>query len=338
MKPNRGINKKMSKKILVTGGCGFIGSNFIHLLHDKHTNVEIFNLDCLDFPFTKYNHKNLDQSRYTLLHANLLDKDKLKEIFEKYRFDEVINFAACSHVDNSIKNPEAFTANNVLGTQRLMDMILKYEIPKFLHISTDEVYGSLTFEDDSSKEDANLLPNNPYSASKAGADCLVRSYGKTFGMPYKITRSGNNFGPYQYPEKFIPVIISKVMKGEKIPVYGKGENRRDWIYVEDNCEAIDIVRDKGENGEIYNIPGQTETSNLELAQYIIKALDKSDDLISFVEDRKGHDLRYSMDGEKIKALGFDHKYDFENGIKQTIEWYQTNQEWLEINEQALACT
>ncbi|MCE2928451.1 MAG: dTDP-glucose 4,6-dehydratase [Candidatus Caenarcaniphilales bacterium] len=312
------------EKILITGGNGFIGTNFIHLLYETYPDLEIFNLDCLDFKITADNHKHLDAKRYHHIHASLLDKDVLNDLFAKNKFSQVINFAAKSHVDNSIKDPEIFVTNNVLGTQRLLDLALKFETPRFLHISTDEVYGSLGFDDPSTTESSPLEPNNPYSASKAGADCLVRSYQVTYKMPCLITRSSNNFGPYQYPEKFIPVILSKALKNQKIPVYGQGQNMRDWIFVLDNCRAVDLVRRKGLVGEIYNIPGYKEITNIDLVKAILKVLDKAEDLIEFVEDRKGHDLRYSMDGSKISKLGFSYATSFEESLLQTIEWYKTH--------------
>lgn len=318
----------MMEKILVTGGNGFIGSNFIHLMYENYTDMEIFNLDCLDFEITAENHSHLDSSRYHELRANLLDKDYLVKLFKEHKFTGIVNFAANSHVDNSIKSPELFPLNNIIGTQNLLDVALKNEIPSFLHISTDEVYGSLELDTPSTTEESNLLPNNPYSASKAGADCLVRSYVKTFQMPCKITRSSNNFGPYQYPEKFIPVVISKILADEKIPVYGQGLNVRDWILARDNCRAVDLVRTKGEFGEIYNIPGYKEITNIELVKTILKVMGKDESLISFVEDRKGHDLRYSMDGSKIEALGFSYETSFEDALNQTIEWYKANPKFL----------
>ncbi len=321
---------RQAKKILLTGCNGFIGTNFLNLIYKSYPNTEIVNIDNLDFEISKNNHKDKDSDRYRFVHGSILDKDLLDKLFVENKFDQVINFAANSHVDNSIVNPEAFTINNVVGTQRLLDVALKYEPELFLHISTDEVYGSLDFNSPSTQETAPIQPNNPYSASKAAADCLVRSYNRTFKLPCLITRSSNNFGPYQYPEKFIPVVISNALNDQAIPVYGTGNNVRDWIYVEDNCRAVDLVRNKGQIGEIYNIPGHEEVQNIDLARTILKVLGKDESLIKFVEDRKGHDLRYSMDGSKIKALGFKLEESFEAGLAKTIEWYKTNTNWLKV--------
>ncbi len=318
----------MDSKLLITGGNGFIGTNFIHHIYELYPDTQIFNLDCLDFDITKDNHAHLNSDRYKFIQGSLLDKELISRIFRENKFTEVINFAAKSHVDNSISNPEIFVTNNVLGTQILLYNALKYETPKFLHISTDEVYGSLNLDDAPTTEESNIKPNNPYSASKAGADCLVRSYHRTYQMPCLITRSSNNFGPYQYPEKFIPVIISKIIKKETIPVYGQGLNLRDWIYVLDNCRAVDLVRRSGKLGEIYNIPGYKEIKNIDLVKAILKALNASEDLIGFVTDRKGHDFRYSMDGSKLEALGFSYSTSFEESLQKTIEWYRNNPKFL----------
>lgn len=320
----------MQTKILVTGANGFIGTNFVHQILNLHPNLEIFNLDALDFEISQNNHAHLDSDRYHFIHGSILDKELLSNLFKKHKFTEVINFAAKSHVDNSIKEPEAFVVHNTLGTQVLLNTALKYEVEKFLHISTDEVYGSLNFDSPSTDENSNLLPNNPYSASKAGADCLVRSYFRTYQMPCLITRSSNNFGPYQYPEKLIPVVISNAMNDEQIPVYGNGQNMRDWIYVCENCRAVDLVRTKGQIGEIYNIPGHKEISNIHLVKLILKILNKPESLIQFVEDRKGHDLRYSMNGSKLESLGFKLESSFEENLQKTVDWYLSNKNWLKI--------
>lgn len=321
---------RQAKKILLTGCNGFIGTNFLNLIYSSYPDTEIVNIDNLDFEISKNNHKDKDPDRYRFVHGSILDKDLLNKLFAEHKFDQVINFAANSHVDNSITNPEAFTVNNVIGTQRLLDMALKYEPQLFLQISTDEVYGSLDFNSPSTKEDSPIQPNNPYSASKASADCLVRAYYRTFKLPCITTRSSNNFGPYQYPEKFIPVVISNALNNQPIPVYGTGNNVRDWIYVEDNCRAVDLVRTRGQIGEIYNIPGHEEVQNIDLARTILRVLGKNESLIKFVEDRKGHDLRYSMDGSKIKALGFKLEAGFEDELAKTIDWYQTNSHWLKV--------
>lgn len=323
----------MAKKILITGGNGFIASNFIKLIYNQYDDIEIVNLDILDFPITKNNHKDLSTDRYHFNKGSILNRSLVEKLFKKYKFDQVINFAAKSHVDNSIKDPGIFLTTNIIGTQNLLDMSLKYEVPLFIHISTDEVYGSLEYDSPSTTESANLLPNNPYSASKAGADCLVRSYHKTFGLPVIITRSSNNFGPYQYPEKLIPVIISRAIANQSVPIYGQGQNMRDWIFVADNCRAIDLVRNKGKMGEIYNIPGHKEIKNIDLAKLLLQLMNKNDSLIEYVKDRPGHDLRYSMDPSKITALGFNNPAGFEDNLKKTIEWYLENKKWLKIYQQ-----
>lgn len=320
----------MHKKILITGACGFIGTNYIHYLMNQGSDIEIFNLDALDFEISRNNHAHLDSERYHFIHGSILDKDLLDKIFKNHKINEVANFAAKSHVDNSIKQPEIFILNNTLGTQILLDVALKFQVEKFLHISTDEVYGSLDFNSPSTTEQSNLQPNNPYSASKASADCIVRSYNKTYQMPCLITRSSNNFGPYQYPEKLIPVVISNALNNQAIPVYGDGLNVRDWIYVEENCRAVDLVRLKGLPGEVYNIPGHKEISNIHLVKMILKLLGKPESLINFVEDRKGHDLRYSMNGLKLEKLGFQLETSFEHNLQKTIDWYLQHPEWLKV--------
>lgn len=347
----------MIKKILVTGGSGFIGTNFVQYIYKNYQDIEIFNIDSLDFPISKDNHQNLlsessptsskmiskkvnedtvrqvvKPGRYHFIQGSILDKNLLQRLFAENKFYQVINFAAKSHVDTSIENPEIFTVNNVLGTQILLDTCLKYEVELFIQVSTDEVYGSLAYDTPSTIEESNILPNNPYSASKAGADCIVRSYFRTYQMPCIISRSSNNFGPYQYPEKFIPVIISNALNDEQIPIYGTGSNIRDWIYVEENCRAINLIRNSGQIGEIYNIPGHKEIENLDLAKAILKLLKKDESLISFVEDRKGHDLRYSMDGTKLQKLGFELSTNFENNLEKTISWYLKNQHWLKTKK------
>lgn len=317
----------MVTKVLVTGCNGFIGTNFVNLLTETEPETKIVNIDCLDFEISRNNHDDKG-SNYEFVQGSILDKELLEELFKKHKFSQVINFAANSHVDNSISNPEAFIENNIIGTQRLLDVALKSQIGLFLHISTDEVYGSLDFNSPATTESAQIQPNNPYSASKAGADCLVRSYHRTFKLPAIITRSSNNFGPYQYPEKLIPVVISNALSNKEIPVYGKGENIRDWIYARENCRAIKTVIEKGNIGEVYNIPGYEEINNLELVTLILDILGKPKSLIRFVEDRKGHDLRYCMDGSKLKSLGFRYDENFRKQLEYTIAWYQDNSNWL----------
>lgn len=322
-------------KILITGGNGFIATNFIHHLHENYQDIEVFNIDCLDFPETATNHDHLDSKRYHFIKGSILDKELLSELFNQNKFTQVLNFAAKSHVDNSIKGPEIFVSTNVMGTHNLLAEALKHQVDLFLQISTDEVYGSLKFTDEPTTESSNLLPNNPYSASKAGADCMVRSYAQTFKLPVITTRSSNNYGPYQATEKFIPVVITKALNNQSIPVYGQGINVRDWIYVGDNCRGVDLARTRGKLGEIYNIPGNYEINNLELVKIILDILGKSHSLINFVEDRKGHDLRYAMNGKKLFELGFKHEVDFKEGLEKTINWYLSN---ANKHEQGKICT
>ncbi len=318
----------MTQSILITGGLGFIGTNFIQLLSSRYPDLEIVNLDSLDFPICRNNHQKLNSNNYHFIQGSILDKTLVRELFQKYKFHQVINFAAKSHVDTSIANPEIFVTNNILGSQTLLDAALHYEVDRFIQISTDEVYGSLELEAPSTTELSSIEPNNPYSASKAGADCLARAYHKTYALPLIITRSSNNFGPYQYPEKFIPMIISNALNDQPIPVYGTGLNIRDWIFVEENCKALDLIRNKGQIGQTYNIPGHKEITNIEICKLILSILSKPESLISFVEDRKGHDFRYSMDGSKLENLGFNLSSSFEENLIKTIEWYKNNKAWL----------
>jgi len=321
----------MAAKILITGGSGFIATNYIHQLYSS-SDFEIVNLDSLDFPICAHNHDELDPKRYQFAHGSILDQTLVAELFQKHKFKQVVNFAAKSHVDTSISDPGIFTNNNIFGTQVLLDAAVKYGVDKFLQISTDEVYGSLMHEDPSTTELSPIQPNNPYSASKAGADCLVRAYHKTYGLPVVTTRSSNNFGPYQYPEKFIPVILSNALNNQPIPVYGTGMNIRDWIYVEENCRAVEHVRQHGAIAEIYNIPGHREITNLDICKTILKVLAKPESLICFVEDRKGHDFRYSMDGAKLERLGFKINSTFEQNLEKTIQWYKKNSHWLMVKQ------
>ncbi len=319
----------MPSKILVTGGSGFIATNFIHQVYGE---LEIVNLDSLDFPISANNHSELKAPSYEFVKGSILDKELVDELFKKYHFKQIINFAAKSHVDTSISDPGIFTTNNILGTQVLLDAALKHGVDLFLHISTDEVYGSLKHGDPSTTETSQIQPNNPYSASKAGADCLVRAYNKTYGLPTIITRSSNNFGPYQYPEKFIPVILSNALNDQAIPVYGTGMNVRDWIFVEENTRALNFIRENGKIGEVYNIPGHKEIANIEICKEILRILGKPESLICYVEDRKGHDFRYSMDGTKLEQLGFKINSTFEDNLLKTIEWYKKNKHWLLVKK------
>lgn len=314
-------------KLLITGGAGFIGSNFIHYILGKYPHYKIVNLDKLTYCGNLDNLKKVENNpRYKFIKGDICDKEKVDEIFEEEKPDLVVNFAAETHVDRSILNPDIFTKTNILGTHILLETARKFKIKRFLHISTDETYGSL--KSGKFKEDDILAPNSPYSASKASADLLVRSYYKTFSLPVIITRSSNNYGPYQFPEKVIPLFISNILENKKIPLYGTGKNIRDWIYVLDNCEGLDAVLHNGEAGEIYNIGGGNEKTNLELAKIILSELGKDESQIEYVDDRLGHDFRYALDIEKVKKIGWQPRHSFEEAIKKTIRWYLENKDWL----------
>lgn len=319
----------VKKKILVTGGAGFIGGNFIQYLMHKYPAYEIYNLDVLTYAGDLSKHRAFETNdNYTFVKGDIVDRELVMTLFKKKQFGYVVHFAAESHVDRSITDPSVFVRTNVLGTQILLEAAKQVGITKFVHVSTDEVYGELDFEPSTFFTEAtSLMPNSPYSASKASADCLVRAYYKTYGLPMNITRCSNNYGPYQFPEKLIPLTISRVLKDEKIPLYGDGQNIRDWLHVFDHCTAIDVVLHEGVNGEIYNIGGHNERTNLEVVQTIIKTLGKSEKLIKYVTDRLAHDKRYAIDPTKIEQLGWKPTYTFETGIAQTIQWYVENNTW-----------
>ena len=314
-------------KLLVTGGAGFIGSCFIRHELNKHPDYKIINLDALTYCGNIENLKDIETNpNYTFIHGNICDKNLVRSIAEEV--DCIVNFAAESHVDNSIKTPEIFIETNIQGTLNLLQAGKECGIERFLQVSTDEVYGTLGSEG-YFYETTPLAPNSPYSASKAGADMLVRAYKETFGLPVLNTRCSNNYGPYQYPEKLIPFFISKLLKGEKVPVYGDGLNIRDWLYVYDHCEAIDIVLHKGKIGEVYNIGGHNEKTNLEITRLILEAMGKDENYIEYVKDRPGHDRRYAISNDKItKELGWTPSITFETGIKLTIDWYLNNLDWI----------
>lgn len=333
----------MMKNILVTGGAGFIGSNFIRYMLNTY-DYNIINLDSLTYAGNLENLANLcDNGHYTFIKGDIRDSKVLDKIFVKHVIDTVINFAAESHVDRSIENPEMFVTTNVLGTQVLLDVAKKYwkvnpddkyckafkKETKFIQVSTDEVYGTLG-KKGLFTETTPLAPNSPYSASKASADLIVRAYYKTFDMPINITRCSNNYGPYQFPEKLIPLMINNCIHEKSLPVYGDGMQIRDWLHVNDHCSALDAVLHKGELGEVYNIGGNNEKSNIEIVQLIINQLQKDDGLIKYIQDRPGHDRRYAIDNSKItKELGWQPYYTFEKGIKETIQWYINNNNWIE---------
>ena len=313
-------------RILVTGGTGFIGSNFIRYMVNKYSEYEIINLDDLTYCGNLENLKDIEnKDNYSFVKGNICDKAVVDELVEKS--DYVINFAAESHVDRSISDPEIFIKSNVLGTQVLLNAAKQYGVEKYIQISTDEVYGSLG-KTGYFKETTPLQPNSPYSASKASGDLITRSYGETFGLPINITRCSNNYGPFQFPEKLIPLMISNALEDKKLPVYGDGKNVRDWLHVYDHCQAIDLVLHDGKLGEVYNIGGNNEKQNIEIVKLILSQLDKDESLIEFVTDRLGHDRRYAIDSNKIQNdLGWSPKYSFDVGIEQTIQWYLDNQNW-----------
>ncbi len=313
-------------KILVTGGLGFIGSNFIRYILEKYSDVEIINLDAMKYGSNPKNLKEYEKDdRYTFIKGDISDYDLMKKIVKDV--DILVNFAAETHVDRSISNPHSFLKSNVIGVFTILEAIRKYNPNiRFIQISTDEVYGDIL--KGSFKEEDRLKPSSPYSASKAAADMFVLAYVRTYNIDAIITRCTNNYGPFQFPEKLIPKTIIRASMNLKVPVYGTGKNIRDWIYVLDHCEAIDLIIKKGEKGEIYNISSYEEKSNLEVVKTILRLMNKDESLIEFVEDRPGHDLRYSLDSTKIrKELGWKPKYSFEDGIKMTINWYLNNEWW-----------
>ena len=312
--------------ILVTGGAGFIGSNFIRYMVNRYSDYHIINLDALTYCGNLENLKDIeDKDNYTFVKGDIRDKKIVDDLVKKS--DYVINFAAESHVDRSIEDPEIFIKSNVLGTQVLLNASKEYGVDKYIQISTDEVYGTLG-KSGYFTETTSLQPNSPYSASKAGGDLITRAYHETFDLPINITRCSNNYGPFQFPEKLIPLMISNVLEDKKLPVYGDGKNIRDWLHVSDHCHAIDLVLHEGKTGEVYNIGGNNEKQNIEIVKLILNQLDKDESLIEFVTDRLGHDRRYAIDSSKIQSeLGWKPEYTFEVGIKQTIQWYLDNQDW-----------
>jgi dTDP-glucose 4,6-dehydratase len=320
------------KRILVTGGCGFIGSNFIRYLINK--DHFICNLDKLTYAGNLENLKDVSgRKNYKFIKGDISNPETVKRIISGHKIDSIVNFAAESHVDRSILGPEIFTRTNVLGTQVLLDVSKEiwskkgYKGNKFIQVSTDEVYGSLG-KTGKFREDTPLSPNSPYSASKAAADLLVNAYHHTYGYPAVISRCSNNYGPYQFPEKMIPLMVINALSGRKLPVYGDGMNVRDWLHVEDHCSAIETILRKGKNGEVYNIGGNNEWPNIRVVKLILKELGKPASMISHVTDRLGHDRRYAMDAGKItRELGWKPKHRFEEGLKDTIRWYLKNLEW-----------
>lgn len=324
-------------RMLVTGGAGFIGSCFVRHILKKHPDYKVVNLDALTYCGNLENLNDIkDNPNYKFVHGNICDRKLVRELIREV--DCVINFAAESHVDNSIKHPEIFVETNVQGTLNLLQASKEIGIERFLQVSTDEVYGTLG-KTGYFYETTPLAPNSPYSASKASADMLVRAYYETYKMPVLNTRCSNNYGPYQYPEKLIPFFISQLLKGEKVPVYGDGMNVRDWLYVYDHCEAIDTVLHKGRIGDVYNIGGHNEKTNLEITHLILEAMGKDESSIKYVEDRLGHDRRYAISNDKITSeLGWKPSLTFEEGIKLTIDWYLNNQDWIRGIEAKQLCS
>jgi dTDP-glucose 4,6-dehydratase len=309
------------KKILVTGGAGFIGSNFIRHMINRYDDIQIVNLDSLTYAGNLENLKDIENSpQYSFIKGDITNPEDVAKAITGC--DTVVHFAAESHVDRSILEPAVFIKTNVLGTQVLLDAAVKEGVKRFHHVSTDEVFGALKKDGSKFNEETPYNPHSPYSASKASSDHLVRAYGDTFGLPYTITNCANNYGPFHFPEKLIPLVVTNLIEGKKVPVYGDGRQVRDWLYVEDHCEAIDLVLHKGKVGETYCIGGLTEDiTNLELVKMILKIMNKSEDLIEYVKDRPGHDLRYAIDWSKIhNELGWEPKHPFEERLKETVEW------------------
>ena len=320
-------------KILVTGGAGFIGGNFVHHMVNKYPDYEIVNLDLLTYAGNLETLKPVeDKPNYKFVKGDIADREFIMDLFEKEKFDIVVNFAAESHVDRSIEDPSIFVKTNVEGTVVLLDAAKKYGVKRYHQVSTDEVYGDLPLDrpDLFFTEETPIHTSSPYSSSKAGADLLVLAYHRTYGLPVTISRCSNNYGPYHFPEKLIPLMIANALNDKPLPVYGKGENVRDWLYVEDHCRAIDLIIHNGRVGEVYNVGGHNEMKNIDIVKMICKELGKPESLITHVADRKGHDMRYAIDPTKIhNELGWLPETKFEDGIKKTIKWYLENKEWWE---------
>ena len=333
------------KTYLVTGAAGFIGANYIKYILAKHNDIKVVILDALTYAGNLGTiAKDIDNERCVFIKGDICNRDVVDGLFAEYRFDYVVNFAAESHVDRSIENPQLFLITNILGTQNLLDCARRAWVMgkdeqgyptwrkgvRYHQVSTDEVYGDLPLDrpDLFFTENTPIHTSSPYSASKASADLFVLAYHRTFGTPVTVSRCSNNYGPYHFPEKLIPLMISRALADEELPVYGNGENVRDWLHVSDHCEAIDLIIHKGKVGEVYNIGGHNERTNLQVVQTILKALDKPESLIKYVKDRPGHDRRYAIDPTKIETeLGWKPKYNFDTGIAQTIQWYLDNEDW-----------
>jgi len=318
-------------KILVTGGAGFIGANFIYYMLEKHLDYDIVCIDALTYAGNLETLNDaLENSKFEFVKGDITDRELVFDLFENEKFDIVVNFAAESHVDRSIEDPGVFLKTNILGTQTLMDASRKYGVKRYHQVSTDEVYGDLPLDrpDMFFTEETPIHTSSPYSASKASADLLVQAYHRTFGLPVTISRCSNNYGPYHFPEKLIPLMIANALSDNPLPVYGEGLNVRDWLYVEDHCKAIDMIIHNGKVGEVYNIGGHNEKTNIYIVKKILELLDKPESLITFVTDRKGHDLRYAIDPTKIKnELGWEPDTMFDDGIVKTVNWYLENRDW-----------
>ncbi len=320
-------------KILVTGAAGFIGSNFVFYMQKEHPDYDIVVLDSLTYAGNLETLEPvMEKDNFRFVKGDVADRDTVFSLFREEKFDIVVNFAAESHVDRSIEDPGVFLRTNIMGTQVLMDAAKEFGVSRYHQVGTDEVYGDLPLDrpDLFFTEDMPITASSPYSASKASADLLVMAYHRTYNMPVTVSRCSNNYGPYQFPEKLIPLIIARALADKELPVYGTGENVRDWLYVEDHCRAIDLIIHKGKIGEVYNIGGHNEKTNLDVVKTILRHLDKPENLITFVGDRKGHDLRYAIDPTKIHTeLGWLPTTKFEDGIRQTIDWYLDNKPWWE---------
>jgi dTDP-glucose 4,6-dehydratase len=316
------------ENLLITGGAGFIGSNFVHHILDKYPDYKVIVYDKLTYAGNLDNLQDVaDDRRYGFVRGDICDMELVEEVVQEHKVDGIVNFAAETHVDRSILEPGSFIQTDVYGTHVLLEAVRKFGLRRMVHISTDEVYGSVV--EGSSVESDNLRPNSPYSASKAGADLMCRAYHVTYGVPVVITRASNNFGAYQYPEKVVPLFITNALDDEPLPLYGDGLNVRDWLYVLDHCEAIDLMLHEGQDGEIYNVGSNNELTNLELTETILELMGKPKSLIQFVEDRPGHDRRYSLDSTKIRELGWRPHHAFENALEGTVRWYTENRWWWE---------
>lgn len=318
-------------KIIVTGGAGFIGGNFVHHMVNKYPEYTIINLDLLTYAGNLETLKPVEgKPNYKFVKGDIADRKFVFDLFEKEKPDVIVNFAAESHVDRSITDPEAFVRTNVIGTTTLLDACKEFGIKRFHQVSTDEVYGDLPLDrpDLFFTEETPLHTSSPYSSSKASADLFVLAYNRTYGLPVTVSRCSNNYGPYHFPEKLIPLMISRALANEELPVYGTGENIRDWLHVEDHCVAIDLIIHKGKDGEVYNVGGHNERTNLEVVQTILRILNKPETLIKYVSDRPGHDRRYAIDPAKLEnELDWKPKYNFDTGIEQTVQWYLDHEDW-----------